>query len=64
MRPGVIWYFTNILRSAFSYESFVQSLFVLAVEVKLFIGQEYWRKCAYKMLLKLTPDSIAPFLPH
>jgi hypothetical protein len=30
--------FTNILRTAFPYESFVQSFFVLAVKVKLFIG--------------------------
>ncbi len=30
--------FTNILCAAFSYESFVQSFFVLAVKVKLVIG--------------------------
>jgi hypothetical protein len=30
-------YFTNILRVHFSYESFAQSFFVLAVKVKLFI---------------------------
>ncbi len=28
---------------------------MLALKVKLFIfAQEYWRKCAYKMLVKLT----------
>ncbi len=30
--------FTNILRTAFLYKSFTQSLFVLEVKVKLFIG--------------------------
>jgi hypothetical protein len=30
--------FTNILRAAFSYESFARSFFVLEVKVKLFIG--------------------------
>jgi hypothetical protein len=34
--PGVN--FTNILRVAFSYESFERSFFVLAVKVQLFIG--------------------------
>jgi hypothetical protein len=29
---------TNILREAFLYESFTQSIFVLEVKVKLFIG--------------------------
>ncbi len=31
-------HFTNILRAAFLYESFARSFFVLAVNVKLFIG--------------------------
>ncbi len=35
----LIWVnFTNILGTAFSYESFARSFFVLAVSVKLFIG--------------------------
>ncbi len=41
--------FTNILRAAFSYESFTRSFFEFAVKVKLFIG------ATYKMLVKLTP---------
>jgi hypothetical protein len=30
--------FTNILHTAYSYQSFARSFFVLAVKVKLFIG--------------------------
>jgi hypothetical protein len=36
LTPGVN--FINILRAAFSFKSFAQSFFVLAVKVKLFIG--------------------------
>jgi hypothetical protein len=32
-----------------------EAFFVLAVKVKILLTQEYWRKCAYKMLMKLTP---------
>jgi hypothetical protein len=38
-----------MLRAHFSYESFVQSFLHLHFRFKLF-----WRKCAHKMLVKLT----------
>ncbi len=45
--------FTNFLRAAFLYETFV--LFCgLHLRFDLFLAQEYWRKCAHKMLVKLT----------
>jgi hypothetical protein len=47
--------FTNILRAAFFCESFVQSFFVLTFLGLNFFMQEYKRKCAHKMLVKLTP---------
>jgi hypothetical protein len=40
--------FTNILRAAFSYQSFAQSFFVLTVKVKRFIGARIF---AQKLLL-------------
>ncbi len=54
--------FNNILRTAFMYESFMRSFFVLAVKVKLYLAQEYWRKCDYKMLVKLTQGFFGIFL--
>jgi hypothetical protein len=45
--------FTNILCTALSYESFTQSFFVLTFRFELF-AQEYWRNCAYILLVKLT----------
>ncbi len=48
--------FTNILRAPFSYESFARRFFVLAVKVNFLFAQEYWRNCANKMMVKLTPD--------
>ncbi len=37
---------TKVLRAAFLHVNF---------RFKLFLVQEYWRKCAQKMLVKLTP---------
>ncbi len=36
--------FTNILRAAFSYESFARSFFVLRFKVCTFLAQKYWCK--------------------
>jgi hypothetical protein len=36
-----------------------KAFFVLAVKVQHFIGKEYRRKCAYKMLVKLTPRELS-----
>jgi hypothetical protein len=33
--------FTNILRTAFTYKSFAQSIFVLTFGFELFLAQEY-----------------------
>ncbi len=50
--------FTNILHAALEYKSFDQSFLCLHFTVGLnyFWAQEYWRKCAHKMLVKLTTD--------
>jgi hypothetical protein len=50
--------FTNILRALFWYKSFAQSFFVLTLHFRfeLLLAKEYWRKCAHKMLVKLTTD--------
>ncbi len=45
---------TDILCATFLYESFTQSVFVLTFFVWIFLAQKYWRKCAHKMLVKLT----------
>ncbi len=37
---------TKVLREAFLYLNF---------RFELLLAKEYWRKCAYKMLVKLTP---------
>ncbi len=39
----------------FTRAFFIRSFFLLAVKVKPFFAQEYWRNCANKMLVKLTP---------
>jgi hypothetical protein len=46
----------NILGAALLYQSYTRSLFILAFKVWTFLTQKYWRKCAHKMLVKLTPD--------
>ncbi len=50
--------FTNILRAAFSYESFVRSFLYLHFRFELFLAQVYWGKCAHKLLVKLTPSRL------
>jgi hypothetical protein len=47
--------FTNILRAAFSYESFLRSFYVLTIWACNFLEKGFWRKAAHKMLVKLTP---------
>jgi hypothetical protein len=42
---------SDTLRAAFLYESFHRSFFVLKVHFRL---ELFWRKCARKMLVKLT----------
>ncbi len=51
--PGVN--FTNILRAAFSYESFSPSFFVLRFKVCTFWRKNIGAKAASNMLVKLTP---------
>jgi hypothetical protein len=43
--------FTNILRAAFLHKRFAQSTYILVFN---FLAQEYWGKCAHKVLVKLT----------
>jgi hypothetical protein len=38
----------------FFHKSFAQSFFVFTFQVWTFLAQEFWRKCAHKMLVKLT----------
>ncbi len=38
----------------FLYKSYSQSFLYLHIRFELFLAQEYWRKCAHKMLVKLT----------
>ncbi len=38
----------------FFVQSFARSFFVITFEVWTFLASEYWRKCGYKMLVKLT----------
>jgi hypothetical protein len=47
--------FTNILRAAFSYQSFLRSFFMLTNWICNFLAKGFWRKAALKMLVKLTP---------
>jgi len=42
LHPGVN--FTNILRAAFSYESFLRSFYVLTIWVCNFLAKGFWRK--------------------
>jgi hypothetical protein len=53
MKPGVN--FTNILRAAFSYESFLHHFYVLTIWVCNFWQKDFGAKAAHKMLVKLTP---------
>ncbi len=64
--PGVN--FTNIIRTAFLYESFARSFFVPRFKVCTFLAQKnIGTKAARNMLVKLTPDhpkSIGAKAPH
>jgi hypothetical protein len=51
--PGVN--FTNILRAAFSYKSFLRSFYVLTTWVCIFWQKDFGAKASNKMLVKLTP---------
>ena len=42
MIPGIN--FNNILRAAFSYESFLRSFYVLTIWVCNFLAKGFWRK--------------------
>ncbi len=53
--PGVN--ITNILRAAFSYESFLRSFYVLKIWVCNFWRNDFGAKAAHKMLVKLTPGN-------
>jgi hypothetical protein len=53
MPPGVN--FTNILRAAFLYESFLCSFYVLTIWACIFLQKVFGAKAAHKMLVKLTP---------
>ncbi len=44
LSPPISVNFTNIIRAAFSYESFVRSFFVLRFKVYTFWVQKYQRK--------------------
>jgi hypothetical protein len=48
--------FTNILRAAFSYKSFLRSFYVLTTWVCNFWAKGFWHKAAHKMLVNLTPE--------
>jgi hypothetical protein len=47
--------FTNIIRAAFSYESFARSFFVLRFKVCTFLRKNIGAKAACNMLVKLAP---------
>ncbi len=51
--------FTNILRAAFSYESFLCSFYVLTMWVCNFWQKDFGTKAAHKMLVNLTPGERA-----
>jgi hypothetical protein len=53
--------FTNILRAAFSYESFARSFFVLRFKVCTFWRKNIGAKAASNMLVKLTQDRMETF---
>ena len=53
LAPGVN--FTNILRAAFSYESFLRRFYVLTIWVCIFWQMDFGAKAAHKMLVKLPP---------
>ncbi len=48
-------YFTNILRAAFSYESFFAAFMCLQFGFVIFWRKDFGAKAAHKMLVKLTP---------
>jgi hypothetical protein len=50
--------FTNILRAAFLYESFLRSFYVLTIWVCIFWQKDFGAKAAHKMLVKLTPRNL------
>jgi hypothetical protein len=52
-KPGVN--FTNILRAAFSYKSFLHSFMCLQFGFVIFWQKYLGAKAAHKMLVKLTP---------
>ncbi len=56
--------FTDILRVAFLYKSFAQSFLHLHFRFELLLAKEYWRKSAYKMLVKLTLGTSQMLLLH
>jgi hypothetical protein len=47
--------FTNILRAAFSYESFLLSFLCLQFGFVIFWRKDFGAKAGHKMLVKLTP---------
>jgi hypothetical protein len=46
--------FTNILRAIFCTKVLHAAFLHLNIRFELFLAQEYWRKCAHKMLVKST----------
>ncbi len=59
LTPGVN--FSNILRAAFLYESFLCSFYVLTNWACNFLAKGFWRKATHKLLVKLTPGgSMSP----
>jgi hypothetical protein len=51
--PGVN--FTNILRAAFSYKSFLRSFYLLTIWVCNFLAKGFCKKASHEMMVKLTP---------
>ncbi len=52
LTPGVK--FTNTFCTAFSYKSFSRRFLYLHFRFELLLVKEYWCKCSYKLLVKLT----------
>ncbi len=46
--------FTKILHAAFTTKVLRKAFLCLHFRFELFLAQEYWHKCAHKMLVKLT----------
>ncbi len=53
--------FTNILRAAFSYESFCASFMCLQFGFVIFWRKDFGTKAAHEMLVKLTPERLSNF---